>query len=312
MNGDNIKKEFGDYQTPLYFANRVCSYLTTYLNLQPETIIEPTAGMGAFIEASIAQFESCKKIVGIEINTDYCKYCEDKFQDEKICIINEDFFKYNINKSLFNKDKVLVVGNPPWATNSELNFNLPEKTNFKGLSGTDAITGASNFDICEYIILKLIEDFRNTNTVIAMLCKTSVARNAFLEINRTSVPTEYVKILNFNSNKVFGISAFACVLIIKLSDADVTTDVCEVADFSEPSRIISKIKCENGVLSNDNENVMDFEGNSQFEWRQGVKHDCSSIMELETVDEQTYINKKKQHIKIEKNACVSIDKKQWL
>ena len=39
MNGDNIKKEFGDYQTPLYFANCVCSYLTNYLNLQPETII---------------------------------------------------------------------------------------------------------------------------------------------------------------------------------------------------------------------------------------------------------------------------------
>ena len=105
MNGDNIKKEFGDYQTPLYFANCVCSYLTNYLNLQPETIIEPTAGMGAFIEASIAQFGSCKKIVGIEINTDYCKYCEDKFQDKKIRIINEDFFKYNINKSLFNKSK---------------------------------------------------------------------------------------------------------------------------------------------------------------------------------------------------------------
>ena len=308
MNGDNIKKEFGDYQTPLYFANCVCSYLTNYLNLQPETIMEPTAGMGAFIEASIAQFGSCKKIVGIEINTDYCKYCEDKFQDKKIRIINEDFFKYNINKSLFNKDKVLVVGNPPWATNSELNFNLPEKTNFKGLSGTDAITGASNFDICEYIILKLIEDFRNTNTVIAMLCKTSVARNVFLEINRTSVPTEYVKILNFNSNKVFGISVSACVLIIKLSDADITTNVCEVADFSEPSRIISNIKCENGVLSNDNENVMDFEGNSQFEWRQGVKHDCSSIMELEAVDEQTYINKKKQQIKIEKTLVYPLIK----
>ena len=113
---------------------------------------------------------------------------------------------------------------------------------------------------------------------------------------------------NFNSNKVFGISVSACVLIIKLSDADITTNVCEVADFSEPSRIISNIKCENGVLSNDNENVMDFEGNSQFEWRQGVKHDCSSIMELEAVDEQTYINKKKQQIKIEKTLVYPLIK----
>ena len=300
MNGDNIRKEFGDYQTPLYFANRVCSYLSNSLNLHPETIIEPTAGMGAFIEASVSQFESCKNLIGIEINSDYCKYCNDKFQDERIHIINEDFFKHDINKLSFNTKEVLVIGNPPWATNSELNFNLPEKTNFKGLSGTDAITGASNFDICEYIILNLIEDFKNTNTVIAMLCKTSVARNVFLEINRTSVDTDYVKMLNFNSNKVFGISASACLLVIKLSDIEKKTNICEVAEFSEPNEIISTIKCKNGVLTNNLDNIMDFEGNSQFEWRQGVKHDCSSIMELETVDEQTYINKKKQKISIEK------------
>lgn len=53
---------------------------------------------------------------------------------------------------------------------------------------------------------------------------------------------------------------------------------------------------------------MDFEGNSQFEWRQGVKHDCSSIMELETVDEQTYINKKKQQVKIEKTLVYPLIK----
>lgn len=58
------------------------------------------------------------------------------------------------------------------------------------------------------------------------------------------MPTEYVKILNFNSNKVFGISVSACVLIIKLSDADITTNVCEVADFSERVELyqISNVK----------------------------------------------------------------------
>lgn len=300
MNGDNAKKEFGDYQTPLYFAKTVCSYLSDNLNLQPETIIEPTVGIGAFIEASFSQFDSFKNMIGIEINKTYCAHCEEKYKDKRLQIINEDFFKFNMDKLMLSKKNVLVIGNPPWVTNSDLKFNLPEKSNFKGLSGSDAITGASNFDICEYMILKLINDFKNTNTVIAMLCKTSVARNVFLEINRTSVFTEYVKMLNFNSNKVFDISASACLLVIKLSNKNVIANTCDVSNLSEPNRTLSIIKCENGALSNKNDNVKNFEGKCQFEWRQGVKHDCSSIMELEKIDEQTYINKKKQKIKIEK------------
>ena len=308
MSGNNQKKEFGDYQTPIEFARDVCSYLYNTLNIRPTTIIEPTAGMGNFIQASIEQFDTCEKAIGIEINKTYCLHCKEIFQDKKVNIINENFFDFKTSELVSNKEEILIIGNPPWATNSNLSYNLPEKVNFKGLSGTDAITGASNFDICEYIILKLIEDFKNTNTVIAMLCKTSVARNVFVELNRTSVAVEYVKMINFNSNKVFGISVPACLLVIKFSDSTNKVSICENSDISEPNKIISTIKCENGILSINNDDVLDFEGISQFEWRQGVKHDCSSIMELEVLDEKTYVNKKKQPIEIEKTLVYPLIK----
>ena len=216
MNGDGLKKEFGDYQTPKAFAEDVCSYLYESLGIRPKTIIEPTAGIGNFIGASLKQFDESERIIGVEINREYCDICRQNYKDNRLIIDCDNFFSYYLDKYSDRGDDTLIVGNPPWATNSELNYNLPEKINFKRLTGTDAITGASNFDICEYIIIRLIAAFKNTNATIAMLCKTSVARNVLQELDRTSTKTDYIKIINFNANKVFGINASACLFVTRL------------------------------------------------------------------------------------------------
>jgi 16S rRNA A1518/A1519 N6-dimethyltransferase RsmA/KsgA/DIM1 with predicted DNA glycosylase/AP lyase activity len=194
MNGSDLKKEFGDYQTPNQFAETICSLLYNELKLNPEVVIEPTSGLGNFIKAALNTFSTIKKIVGVEINPEYCDECKKRISDDRLHIVNDNFFTYKIEKYV-GETETLFLGNPPWATNSELNFNLPEKENFKRLSGTDAITGASNFDICEYIILKLIEKSVNKNVAIAMLCKTSVARNVLLELDRNDVCVDDLRIL---------------------------------------------------------------------------------------------------------------------
>ncbi len=299
MCGSDLKKEFGDYQTPEDFAEQVCSYLYNSLNIRPRIVIEPTAGIGNFVGASLKQFKQCEKIVGIEINPEYCDYCRKKYEDDRLIIECDNFFGYDLSKYYNAGDETLIIGNPPWATNSELNFNLPEKENFKKLSGTDAITGASNFDICEYIILQLINSFKDTNAVIAMLCKTSVARNVLQEIDRTSTKTKCIKMINFNANKVFGISASACLLVVNLSKDISSETICEVSDFNTPDEVISVIKSQDGILSTEMDGVKDLDGCCQFEWRQGVKHDCSSIMELEKIDGGKYKNKKKEEVELE-------------
>ncbi len=300
MSGNDLKKEFGDYQTPNEFATQVCDYLYDSLNIRPKVIIEPTAGIGNFISASLKRFVQCEKVVGIEINQKYCELCKERIEDSRLLIECENFFGYDFNKYSCDGDDTLIVGNPPWATNSELNFNLPEKENFKKLSGTDAITGASNFDICEYIILRLINSFKNTNAVIAMLCKTSVARNILQELDRTATNTEYIKMINFNANKIFCINASACLFIVKLSKTGANAITCEVSNFEEPEVVVSTIKSKEGVLSTELDGVKDFDGCCQYEWRQGVKHDCSSIMELEMLEDGVYKNKNKEAIELEK------------
>lgn len=307
MRGKTEKKEFGDYQTPPDFAEMVCKYLYDDLNIRPKFIIEPTAGVGAFLKASLNIFKESEKVFGVEIYEKYCDKCRE-ILDDRLTIICDDFFNFNTPSIVDTDSKVLIVGNPPWVTNSDLEYNLPKKMNFKKLSGTDAITGASNFDICEYMILKLIEEFKNTDATIAMLCKTSVARNVFQEIYRRNINSGYFKIINFNATKIFNISASACLLVIDLKREYCNLPICEVSDIEDPTMITSIIKCSDGVLTNISENVLDLEGNCCFEWRQGVKHDCSGIMELKKIGSNIYENKRKEKVKLEETLVFPLMK----
>lgn len=298
MNGKDLKKEYGDYQTPDKFTYEICSLLKNKMNINPAVIVEPTSGIGNFIRASLDTFPQAKHVYGIEINSEYCKICRDRISDGRLQIINENFFSYKMN-FLPDNEEILFVGNPPWATNSDLNFNLPVKENFKHFKGTDAITGASNFDICEYIILKIIENSIGKNVSIAMLCKTSVARSILLESNRQNFPIACSEMYTFNSSEIFGINASACLLYIKMSTNDGHICSCNIMDINYPQDIQSKIVVENGKLQTHLSDVTDLDGNCIFEWRQGVKHDCANVMELTPASDGTYLNRKKETVSIE-------------
>ena len=295
------KREYGDYQTPVDFAEKVCTYLKDYRHIKPSAIIEPTCGIGSFLESSLL-FEA-SEYYGIEINPEYCNTCRKKINDSRVKIINSDFFAFSSKALIQDKRQILVIGNPPWVTNSTLSAlgsdNLPIKANFKGLKGIDAITGASNFDICEYIILQLINEYRDTNTVISMLCKNSVARNVFKELKRNYINFLSCDILEFDAAKVFGINASACVLIIQLSEKTASSNNCNVYDFEKPDTVKSQFGYSNGQFySNLDSDTENFDGHCCFEWRQGVKHDCSKVMEL-TVRNGILQNGRKETVYIE-------------
>jgi len=279
MNG---KHEFGDYQTPLDFAAKICHYLRTERDITPSIVIEPTCGIGNFLNSSLI-FDA-DKYYGIEINSDYCNKCISTIKDSRVHIINANIFDFDLN-SIKAEGDILVIGNPPWANNSTLSSlnsdNLPEKKNFKDIKGLDALTGESNFDICEYIILQLIHAFRNTDATIAMLCKTSVARNVFKELKRETTHFSYCDMITFNASTVFGVSASACLLLIKLSSVVKSPLICNLYSFDAPQTVCSTIGFRNGQFYSDlSFSTDDFDGFCCFEWRQGVKHDCSKVMEL--------------------------------
>lgn len=295
------KREFGDYQTPVDFTNKVCNYLRIEKGISPSIVIEPTCGKGNFLKSSL--IFNAKKYFGIEINPQYCDYCQRDITDKRVNIINSDFFSFDLKKLVDNVPNVLVIGNPPWVTNSTLSTigsdNLPIKENFKGLKGIEAITGASNFDISEYIILRLVNEFRDTDTLIAMLCKTSVARNVFKELKRNGISVEYCDLLEFDATKIFGINASSCILIIKLSKNNKIVNSCNVYslyDYKKPKYSFGYVNEQ--FFSNIRVSIYNFDGACCFEWRQGVKHDCSKVMEL-SEKHGVFYNGKKEVVEIE-------------
>jgi methylase of polypeptide subunit release factors len=287
MIGSNSQKEYGDYQTPAWFADKVCQYLADNLELNPSTIIEPTCGLGSFIQSCLTHFPQAE-IKAIEINPEYISKAKTDINSPKVTFYTSDFFKFDFaklrNRKSINK-QTLIVGNPPWVTNSALSAlgsnNTPEKSNIKKLKGLDAITGSANFDICEYMLLSLVNVFAHTNTTIAMLCKTSVARNVFQELKRKDIPLEFAKLLTFNGKDVFNIAADCGLLVIQLSVEDKHVDTCDVYELNSPDVVMHSFGFKQGnFFAKIDEQAPDFSGKSCLQWRQGVKHDCSKVMEL--------------------------------
>lgn len=140
------RREYGDFQTNENLASQVVEY--TFLKRNDfEFVLEPTCGKGNFILASIKQSNSLKKIVGVEIYQPYV--WETKFKILDYYLLNKGFSKPEIDiihGNAFEFDyeqlakstshlKTLVIGNPPWVTNSELGSidskNLPQKIEFQ-------------------------------------------------------------------------------------------------------------------------------------------------------------------------------------
>lgn len=67
------------------------------------------------------------------------------------------------------------------------------------MKGLEALTGSSNFDICEYIINNLIVYYRNTEANFSMLCKTSVARKIFSDIVDQKISFDFCEIFEFDA-----------------------------------------------------------------------------------------------------------------
>ena len=291
----NEKKELGDYQTPLEFCARVCGYVKRHVFEAPSAVLEPTCGIGNFLLAASRTFD-CENLYGIEINRAYARQAREAVPSAKLTVSN--IFDVDTRRIMWG-DRALIIGNPPWATNANLIYNLPRKANFKGLRGIDALTGASNFDICEYILLKLLAEYKHTDSTICMLCKTSVARNVLLELSRNRIPYEKAEILTFNSREVFGVSAAACVFVVKLSAANTpdTRILCTVKNF-DGLELEDTLFVEDGKIQTSRAAV-DLEGRCQMTWRQGVKHDCGGVMELESC-ENGFRNKRNEVVEIEK------------
>ena len=316
------RAEYGDFQTNLNLAKSVVKLLNDK-KINPQLVIEPTCGKGNFIIAALSSFKRLDKIVGIEIYKPYT--WETKFNIIEFYISNPtevkpgiEIIHFNVFDFEFNdlaaefKNEVLILGNPPWVTNSKLSSldsnNLPQKSNYKKHNGFDAITGKGNFDIGEYITTMMLGAFQKSKGHLAFLVKNSVIKNVMLEQHRCNYMISGIEKLTIDSKKEFDVSVEASLFFCRLNS--MPEYVCNEFDFYYPEKHICEFGWVNGkFVSNTSfyHHSGDVDGICPFEWRQGIKHDLSSVMELGRVN-GCFVNGKNEEVELEEDLIFGIFK----
>ena len=308
---ENNNKDFGEYQTSLHLTDQICKYLKE-INYQPEIIFEPTCGEGSFILSAIQNFPTLKHVYCLDVQRKfefYFKLNLLKLSFEKDFNIIVEFYRDSIFNHEFSKQfkeimndnkELLILGNPPWVTNTQLSSmnseNLPLKTNLKSLKGIEAITGRANFDITEAILIQISRIFSDLKCKIAILCKRSVIRNIVRDGSKLDLNFSNINSLHIDAKKEFNINANAALLVADVGSDNGTT--CRVSSFYTKKDLhefgwITKQRFVSDVVNYKKFEYLD--GGHEIEspileWRQGVKHDAIKVMVLKTGPNGNMIN----------------------
>lgn len=299
-----MSKDLGDFQTPPSLVEQIlnCPELSAKTW---ERMLEPTCGQGNFIRGLCNRANPPTDIQAIEIQEHYVEQVRSLVGP--ITIHQQNIFNLHMGTDIHwrNTGTLLVLGNPPWVTNAQLTLsnsqNHPTKTNLKGLQGFDAMTGSSNFDIAEHILLKLIWELMDTEPTIAMLCKTSVARNVLHFAPQANLPIAFSAIRQIDSKKWFNAAVDACLFYLEIKPGQYNPVTIVYSDL-QATQPLQTIEHKHGQLISDVTayNQLAFlEGQSTMTWRQGMKHDAAPIMELTQNADGHWHNKEGQIVNIE-------------
>lgn len=280
------KVEFGDFQTPAQWAEKLTIFLLAIGIDIPRTIIEPTCGIGAFVHAATRVFPSAK-IYGFDINKLYVKFANQSLSEEqrkRTHLECRGFFDDKFLEMFTSiPAPVLFLGNPPWVTNSKLgvigSHNLPKKNNHLKLKGIDAITGKSNFDISEWMICRMLEALQEKQGNVAMICKSIVARKVLAFAAARKFKFSSAKFVTLNSKEIFDASVDCGFFIFESKiDRDYKIKLLDL-NLNETGEI--GLRKNRLVADTKKYDFLSFlDGANREKWRSGMKHDCSSIFEL--------------------------------
>ena len=291
--------EFGDFQTPLPLAREVGALLKAQ-GVRADAIFEPTCGLGAFLQAA-AECYPHAGLRGFDIKGEYVEAAAKRLNDlgagHRATIRQEDFFRHDWDTELRRaRGAIMILGNLPWVTNQAVGSlngsNVPVKENFQGFRGIEARTGKSNFDISEWMLIRLVNALRGRQATIAMLCKTATARKLLRYGWQNDGRIASAALHRIDAKAHFGASVDACLLVARLGAAGpAEAAVFESLQAQNPVRRI-------GLAGQDfvgdietYRQLQHLEGLCPYQWRSGVKHDCASVMELQ-LDERGILRNK--------------------
>jgi methylase of polypeptide subunit release factors len=281
------KIEYGDFQTPEDLAALISAFIKKSFQ-HPSVIIEPTCGTGRFIKAALSVFNGDARYYGFDINRKYIGILNKTLKSDKCFLEASDFFKKDWKHffSDLTHEKILIIGNPPWVTNSALSVlnssNLPDKSNFQHQKGFAAKTGKGNFDIAEWILIKIIESVKNQDACTAMLCKTATARKVLKYLWENDINIHDSSLHLIDAKKYFDVSVGACLFVTHSGKSAITKHAAVYSELNFESKISTLGIYHNDLIADadDYRKYQFIEGTEHYKWRSGIKHDASKVMEL--------------------------------
>ena len=135
---------------------------------------------------------------------------------------------------------------------------------------------------------------------IALLCKTSVARNVLSYAQANDWPIVSASLRRINAKKWFDAAVDAALFTVEIGDGAPNYECPVYRDLhsQEPESTIGFVL---GRMIADVEayrQAVNIDGESSFVWRQGIKHDAASVMELRD-NAGVFENKLQQKVKVE-------------
>lgn len=300
---------FGDWQTPDPLAQEVAALVARTGGVPPSSVIEPTCGTGAFLRAARARFPDAV-VRGYEINPEHAAVARASLRGADAEVRVADFFTVDWQRELASLPApTLVIGNPPWVTNAGIGSlgasNLPDKSNFKHLAGLDALTGKSNFDVSEWMLVHLLEVLQGRDATIAVLCKTTVARRMIEYAARRHRAMTVRGIWRIDAMAHFDAAVDACAFVVEPRGRPARASVYARLGAERPEH---EIGMADGVLVADLaawERTRHLRGRCEPEWRSGMKHDCADVMELSRHDGR-WVNGSGEVVEIEREHCLPL------
>ncbi len=293
MSKTSSRKELGDFQTPWELAVE-CTQVLATIQRGTRRVLEPTCGKGSFMLAAASVLEPSIEMLGVEIQPSHaetarCRLNGSDTEDIKWRVEVGDMFRHDLGKLKWEMDgPLLVLGNPPWVTLSDLgamdSIQIPDRTNLRSVRGIDALTGESNFDVAEYIWMRLLTELRREEPTVALLCKTSVARRVLTLAAHLDLHVADSFLWRIDAKRSFGVAVDACLFAVQL-DGTSRNYQCRVFESLDASRPTSSMGLVGGALVADVDAhavARQYDGSSPVQWRQGVKHDSAAVMELRT------------------------------